>query len=55
MRKEISTSPVTDTPRHPKLTPEQLDGILAELLVEYQLNNLRPQQKGGEPIAEQAI
>jgi hypothetical protein len=34
-----------DTPRYPKLTPEQIHRVSAELLVESQLDNLGPQQR----------
>ncbi len=37
-----------ETPRYPKLTPEQIQRVLAELQQEYQWHNLRPQAKGYE-------
>ena len=37
-----------ETLRYPKLTEEQKARVLAELAQEFALNNLRPQQKGGE-------
>jgi len=46
---EKPMSPAAETPRYPKLTPEQKASVLAELWQEFQLDNLRP--KGGDTPA----